>query len=230
MIWTLADIRGRIVRDLELQREDRFKDINFTDFINEGIEDAVEIINNLVGANYYRTKMTITPNAEGRYPLPDNINTNKIVCVVHTYAKIPQLIGHQVYEDRDGWYLEYNTDISKNELVVKNELTENFEIHYLAEPKILVQDTDITDLPNSNCVYYVIAYVKYNFAVLEQSSEAENFEKIMKQKETKMINSLTPQTKLDKTIPLDESILDDQDLAGRYYLPFRRVLRGRDGT
>lgn len=99
---TLAQLRSKIERDLDLQDELFITSTDITDFINEAIDDVEAVIHNLY-EDYFLTKTALAlVSGTSDYALPTNIYAGKIRRVVYDNG------GGVIYEiprlkDRDGF-------------------------------------------------------------------------------------------------------------------------------
>jgi hypothetical protein len=175
---TLATMRSKIERDLDLQDELFITATDITSFINEAIDDVEAQVHTLY-EDYFLTKTSLAlVSGTSDYALPSGIYADKIRRVVYDNG------GGIIYEvprlkDRDGFlegvfmdrypttnYYKYRLRNDSAAAGVKFELhpsaretsSSNITIWYIRNAATLSSDTDVCDIPEfSN---YVIQYAK----------------------------------------------------------------------
>lgn len=176
--WTYSEIREKIEKDIDLERE-VFVDVDeLLGYVNEGIDICEGKIHSLY-EDYFLTKAAITlVSGTDEYDLPTDIYANKIraliykngsdVAVIRRAKNSRKLINYEVdagtgatatagnYE-----YLIYNPTAGQPKILLMPPVVESgpfLSIWYLRNANRLVEDTDICDIPEF--VYFVIQYAK----------------------------------------------------------------------
>lgn len=176
--WTLAEIKAKINRDLDLESEDFVTADELLDLINEGIDECESQIHLLGRENEYfmRDGSIALVQNQSDYDLPTDIYANKLLGVtfvrgstIYPVKRLRNLDRFQdievinQYSGTDGYsYLLVHQDAAtgyKMRLFPKaRETGTNIKIWYIRNANRLLVDADVCDLPEF--VYYVIAFVK----------------------------------------------------------------------
>jgi len=181
--FTLAQIRTKLQRDLDLEQEQFVTADELTGYVNEAIDDAEAIIHGLY-ADYFLTKDTLNiVSGTSSYALPSNIYANKIRRILYNdganryritrikdFDIIPFLEDNASSTDRLRYVLENNfagaagivTQFYPTPLVTGGYITR----WYIRNANRLSAETDICDIPEF--VNYVFAHVKRSVARKEK--------------------------------------------------------------
>jgi len=174
--WTLAQIRAKINRDLDLQAEDFVSRTEIVDYINEAIDECEAEIHSLYEDYFFtRTKLSIVQGQES-YVLPENIYGHKIRKVVYTKeGEIYVLRRTRPWKLGIDYAIAKEYDVSTNvyKYFIENptagapvitimptpDVSGPFvDLWYLRQANRLEADTDICDIPEF--INFIFQYVK----------------------------------------------------------------------
>ena len=179
-LWTLSEIKAKILRDLDLEAEDFVTDTEIVDAINEGIDDAEAIIHGFGREDEYFLAKTVLALVQGQdeYSLPSDMYATKILALTYTNGSTIYPIKRMRTQDRfiDIEVMKIGgTSNDYRYLIVNNNVTDGYKINlfppareslpqgmvmwYVRNANRLEVDTDVCDIPEF--VYYVIAFAKH---------------------------------------------------------------------
>lgn len=174
--WTLAQIREKIKRDLDLQAEDFVVSGELIDYINEAIDECEAEIHSLYEDYFFtRTKINIVSGQES-YALPENIYGHKIRGVMWiNEGEIYRLKRVQPWKLAEEYAIAKEYDVSTNlyryfvenpsagapviTLIPTPDVSGQFaQVWYLRQANRLEEDTDVCDIPEF--INFIFQYVK----------------------------------------------------------------------
>jgi len=173
--WTLAQIKSKIQRDLDLQDEDFIQEDELVEYINEGIDMCEAHIHTLY-EDYFLTSTTLSwVSGTAEYALPDDIYADKVRGLLYnngtTIFEIPRIKDKSKFlkaallkefpPTLDYAYIIKNSSGEDPKIVffpTVQETSSNVTLWYLRNASELSADTDTCDIPEF--VYYVIQYAK----------------------------------------------------------------------
>ena len=177
---TLATIRAKLNRDLDLEAEQFITAVELTGYINEAIDDAEAVIHGMF-ADYFLTKDSLSlVSGTDAYVLPANIYANKIRRLMYSDGnrsyrvhRVKQLdILPNIQDDEYFRYVLENNSPGAAGIVqrfyptpTKNE-SNIITRWYIRNANRLVLETDICDIPEF--INYVYAHVKLSVAKKEK--------------------------------------------------------------
>lgn len=172
---TLAQIRGRIQREIDLQEEVFVRPCELLEYINDAIDDAEACIHTLY-EDYFLSRQII-PLVENQqdYALPDDIYAHKIRRIVYnnesnvyTIARIQDwykfeqenIAQNFITSDLYRYFIvNFTPGDPKIHLVPQSREDGPFmQVWYLRQANQLVNDDDICDIPEF--YNFIYAYVK----------------------------------------------------------------------
>lgn len=176
--WTLAEIRQKIQKDLDLEAEDFVTAEELLSLINEGIDECEAQIHLLGRENEYFMKDGSLTMVQGQqdYDLPTDIYANKILGL--TYVKGSTIYPITRIRNKDRFQeieviKQYGPADGYGYLLVHPDPTTGYQLRiypaaresgaylkmwYVRNANRLVEDSDVCDIPEF--VYYVIAFAK----------------------------------------------------------------------
>lgn len=173
--WTLAQIRAKIKKDLDLEDEQFITSDELIDYINEAIDEAEAEIHTLY-EDYFldRAQVTLVVDQE-EYDLPANIYAHKIRRVlynnggtVYTVLRIrdwkkfeEQAIAQNFAQSDLYQYFIINETAGTPKILLVPKSREDgtvMTVWYLRQANRLEVDTDICDIPDF--INFVFQYVK----------------------------------------------------------------------
>lgn len=173
--WTWGEIKGKVLRDLDLEGETFITPTEMLGYANEAIDEVERQILTLC-EDYFVTRGTITlsPSQE-EYSLPTDIYAMKIREIIYRSGsqvwKLDRLKNwHKfgVYENGKATqggqmygYFILNTVPGSPKILISPTPTESgsvLQIWYLRNANELVDDASVCDIPEA--INYVLAYIK----------------------------------------------------------------------
>lgn len=174
--WTLAQMRAKINRDMDLQAETFVSPAELIDYFNEAIDECEAEIHSLQEDYFFtRQKIDIIEGQES-YTLPDNIYGHKIRRVVWVrQGEIYKVARVQPWKLPEAYAIAKEYDVSTHifRYFVENpgagapvitfmptpDVSGQFaEIWYLRQANRLEQDSDICDIPEF--INFIFQFVK----------------------------------------------------------------------
>jgi len=173
--WTLAQIRAKLRRDLDLESELFVRQSELVDYINEAISDCEALIHNLYEM-YFLTRTTINMVAgQEEYTLPENIYAHKIVRLLFTQQstsyKIKRLAPAKMFEryeshitnntsDLYEYFLENPVAAGPQVIIVPTPRDTGplMRMWYIRQANRLEVDTDVCDIPEF--INFIFKHVK----------------------------------------------------------------------
>jgi hypothetical protein len=229
--WSLAEVKSKVDKDLDLENETIVQDSEFVSYVNDAIRDVAAEISKLgVEDLYYHTKelFPVTQNV-AEYNLPTDIFKNKIVEFVYDdgteIRRIKRLRGRDLYtkmqalekyptSTRAYFYAIFNYKPSigdKLRLIptpVSSSAT-NFTMYYIRQAEELALDDDGTGLVDcpEEFIQFLLAFVKVKCLLKEPGHPLTQIAMADEDRCRKlMVQTLTDQVQdSDNTIPLDLS-------------------------
>lgn len=174
--WTLAQIRAKVLNDLDLNDELFITPTEMTGYINEAIDEAQQEIHGIY-EDYFLTKYPV-PLAIGTasYAMPTNIFANKMrkinfddggtkyeVKKVRDLQFLPYVQPEDLYrfliihDATLGYRLTLYPPAREAQATVGSE-TSQMVMYYLREAKLLVNETDVCDIPEF--ANFILQFVK----------------------------------------------------------------------
>jgi len=224
---TLEQIRGKIQRELDLEQEDFVRANELLEYINEAIKECEAEIHTLYD-DYFLTRQTYQiVQGQDQYTLPDDIYAHKIRRIVYNSGfggqvwPIKRMRDWIKFEEHE-YSLNYTTeDVYQYFLLnpsaaapvillspVPNVNLGIMRVYYLRAANILVEDSDICDIPEFYNFLY--AYVRYKVYEKEvhpgMASAAANLER-QRNLMTSTLQSMIPDA--DNEIEMDNRLYQD---------------------
>jgi len=177
--WTLAEIRTKINRDLDLESEVFIQPEELVGYINEAIDEAEAEIHSIYEDYFLRDEYLPLATGQQQYDLPADIYAHKIRKIIFsddqskTYevARIPESQKFQDIALTERFrstefyrYLLVNSTPGSPKIYFVPTIREDdtgsnlMRIWYLRNANRLSADTDVCDIPEF--VHFVIAYAK----------------------------------------------------------------------
>lgn len=220
---TLADIRTKIERDLDLEAEEFIQPQELVEYANDAITKAEAYIINLgLRDKYFLTKANISlVSGQADYDLPSNLYSNKILKIVYEfgsdiYALKPIDSEHMFeniqilnkYEVTDLYRYLIRHDIpgtEKLQLVppARFSVSNGLTLWFFRDANRLVDDADICDLPEI-CIQYIYQYIAVKVYEKEKGQAWITALQLLKEIEELMVTTLQQQivdselTKIDQ--------------------------------
>ncbi len=211
MAWTLADIREKVIQDMNLQDEDFVETDEFTGYVNEAIREAEAEIHKLgIEDNYFRSSIPLVlAEGVGVIDMPTNIYADKILNIQYKKSdrryEITRFRGKNKYADFQ-YYRDYGTMTTYYQYLLTNNdgtgpkieisplayETGTFgTIWFIRNAKELVLETDVCDIPEF--INFILQYVKDQCINKErQTPDAPPSPKLSQQRQL-MIDTLNEQ-------------------------------------
>lgn len=206
--WTLAEIKDKIKKDLDLQSEVFIEDDELEGYINEGIDEAEAEIHTIY-EDYFIKSGYISLTADGQYyDLPSDIYAQKIRKIIYsdgqsqTYeiSRIPEsdkfsdiALTERFRSTEFYRYLLVNETPGSPQIYLvpasRETSSDRARIWYLRNANRLEADTDVCDIPEF--VHFVIAFAKLRCLEKEGHPGTVYWDNQMERQRRLMINTLT---------------------------------------
>lgn len=229
--WTLAQVKAKIDKELDLENEDIVQPEEFVGYVNDAVREVVAEMSKLSVEDTYFHKFAAFPLVANQadYVLPTDIFANKIKALVYNddtaiyrirrirgneiYARMESLQKYAVSENRPVCYALFNSGVSTGyslKIIPTPRVNVPFvTMYYLRQANELALDDDGTGLIDcpEEFIQFLIAFVKVKCLAKEIGNP--NLPFAMKDEDrcrALMIQTLTDQVEdSDNTVPLDLS-------------------------
>lgn len=208
--WTLAEIREKIVQDLDLEGEVFIQPNELRNYINQAIDEAEAEIHGAYEDYFLSDYFVPLVADEQRYSLPDDIYAHKIRKIIFsddqskTY-EVSRIPDSQKFQDialterfRSTEFYRYlitNETIGNPTIYFVPAIRESdvspsrMRVWYLRNANRLESETDVCDIPEF--VHFVIAYAKLQCYVKEMHPNMAYWERHTERQRRLMIDTLT---------------------------------------
>ena len=160
---TLKQIRDKVIDDLDLYEETFVDDAELDNLINEGIKKVEAIIHTLYEDYFLATSTIVLAQDQNLYDFPVDMYANKLRTLIYSDGSVSYeikrvtdlqaAIAYDLVDDITSretmrWYpMNNSADGRKVRIFPKTADTGSMEMWYIRRAKQLVDDTDISDIP-----------------------------------------------------------------------------------
>lgn len=216
-LWTWAEIKQKVVNDLDLQGEETVSPDEMLGYVNEAIDEAESVIHNL-SEDYFFTKARITLVAgESNYSMPSDIYAHKIRALEfndgndrYPIKRVRSITSISFILPTDPYKWIPTNSINDGVNTVYGPMIEIFPparasgnpvtCYYLRNAKRMVLDTDQCDVPEF--VGFIINFVKSKCAVKELHPRLDYFMSELERTREQMAITLT------EMVPDGDNLID----------------------
>lgn len=222
-LWTYAEAKAKIQRDLDLTEETFVSDQELKEYFNDAIDEAEAEIHNLY-EDYFLSEATITlAIGTNRYALPTDIYANKIRNLWFKQNDCWYQIKRTRHKDRPAqnidknleytFQIQHRTPSEGITLRLFPDVSHDgpyVEMQYIRNANRIVLDTDLIDMPE--CIAFIFAFVKEKVCDKESHPLLASAQvKLEKQRELMLTTLKTMVPDEDNNIDPDMSFYEDMN-------------------